>query len=123
MNQCHRFHTTCFLSPDNPLALHNVGAHYFSGQGVKQDMKKAVEFYEKASMLGFPPAQVTMHVSKNKYQLVNSDSIYNRVASFQQHIQAGTAFVFSVVVTTVCIWALVCQGAANCTLQNHAEKW
>ena len=50
---------TGFLLADNPLALYNVGTHYFSGQGVKQDLKKAVEYYEKAAMVGFSPAQVT----------------------------------------------------------------
>lgn len=44
---------------DNPLALYNVATHYFSGQGVKQDLQKAREYYEKASVLGFSPAQVS----------------------------------------------------------------
>lgn len=43
---------------DNPLALYNVATHYFSGEGVKENLPKAVEYYEKASMLGFSPAQV-----------------------------------------------------------------
>lgn len=43
---------------DNPLALYNVATHYFAGQGVAQDLKKASEYYEKASVLGFSPAQV-----------------------------------------------------------------
>lgn len=43
---------------DNPMALYNVATHYFSGLGVPQDLEKAKEYYEKASILGFYPAQV-----------------------------------------------------------------
>lgn len=47
-----------FSCTDNPLALYNVATHYFSGLGVPQDLAKAKEYYEKASILGFYPAQV-----------------------------------------------------------------
>ena len=45
---------------DNPLALYNVGTLYFSGRGVDQNLEKARTYYEKASMLGFAPAQVSI---------------------------------------------------------------
>ena len=40
------------------MALYNVGSHYFSGKGVDHSFEKAAEYYEKAAILGFPPAQV-----------------------------------------------------------------
>ena len=46
---------------DNPVAVYNVGTHYFSGYGVAQNLEKAREYYERASALGFAPAQVSKH--------------------------------------------------------------
>ena len=43
------------------MALYNVATHYFSGLGVPQNMEKAKEYYEKAAILGFYPAQVRGH--------------------------------------------------------------
>jgi len=56
--------TPLLLLPGNPLALYNVATHYFTGQGVQQDLQKAREYYEKAAMLGFSPAQVCLLVSR-----------------------------------------------------------
>ena len=44
----------------NPVALYNVGGHYFAGKGVEHSFEKAAENYEKAAVLGFPPAQVNL---------------------------------------------------------------
>lgn len=50
-----------FCFADNPMALYNVATHYFSGLGVPQNLGKAKEYYEKAAILGFYPAQVREH--------------------------------------------------------------
>ena len=41
-----------------PVALYNVGGHYFAGKGVEHSFKKAVEYYQQAADMGFAPAQV-----------------------------------------------------------------
>lgn len=43
---------------DNPVALYNVATHYFAGKGVELSFEKAAEYFEKAAILQFPPAQV-----------------------------------------------------------------
>ena len=43
---------------DNPVALYNVGAQYFAGKGVELSFERAAEYFEKAAILQFPPAQV-----------------------------------------------------------------
>lgn len=40
------------------MALYNVATHYFAGKGVGLSFKKAAEYFEKAAILQFPPAQV-----------------------------------------------------------------
>ncbi len=52
-------YVTCPI-PDDPISLYNVGVAYLSGIGVQQDMAKAKEYLEKASVLGFFPAQVSL---------------------------------------------------------------
>ena len=48
-----------YTSLDNPVALYNVGVGYFSGKGApEQSFEKAAKYFEKASILGFYPAQV-----------------------------------------------------------------
>lgn len=42
------------------MALYNVGTHYFAGKGVELSFEKAAEYFEKAAILQFPPAQVGM---------------------------------------------------------------
>ena len=45
--------------PGSPVALYNVGVHYFSRKGgVELDFAKAAEYFSKAAQLGFAPAQV-----------------------------------------------------------------
>lgn len=58
LSQAHFFSRSLLIYLGNPVALYNVGAHYFSGKGVGLSFKKAAEYFEKASILGFPPAQV-----------------------------------------------------------------
>ena len=41
-----------------PVALYNVGGHYFAGKGVELSFKKAAEYYQQAADMGFAPAQV-----------------------------------------------------------------
>ena len=41
-----------------PVALYNVGGHYFAGKGVELSFKKAADYYQQAADLGFAPAQV-----------------------------------------------------------------
>ena len=53
---------------DNPIALYNVGTHYFAGKGVELSFEKAAEYFEKAAILQFPLAQVGMQV--NTYYVV-----------------------------------------------------
>ena len=50
--------TTYSVCAGNPLALYNVGGHYFAGKGVGLSFQKAAEFYRKAAEVGFTPAQV-----------------------------------------------------------------
>lgn len=38
-------------------AMFEIGSRYANGRGVKADMQKAAEWYEKAAALGFAPAQ------------------------------------------------------------------
>ena len=42
-----------------PQAQYNTATHYFSGRGVKQDMPKAAEYFEKAAQAGMPQAMVS----------------------------------------------------------------
>ena len=46
------------LSPGLPVAIYNVGGHYFAGKGVELSFKKAADYYQQAADLGFAPAQV-----------------------------------------------------------------
>ena len=46
----------------HPVALYNVGGHYFAGKGVGLSFKKAAEYFQKAADLGFAPAQVQRYV-------------------------------------------------------------
>ena len=48
----------CDYMSDYAMGQYNVAVQYFSGKGVEQDITKAVEFYEKAAIQGFAPAQV-----------------------------------------------------------------
>jgi TPR repeat protein len=69
-------HTTAVLVlhpllPGLPVALYNVGGHYFAGKGVELSFKKAVEYYQQAADMGFAPAQVPtlficQHISPEK---------------------------------------------------------
>ena len=47
-----------------PVALYNVGGHYFAGKGVELSFKKAADYYQKAADMGFAPAQVNTVVSE-----------------------------------------------------------
>ena len=40
------------------MALYNVGGHYFAGKGVELSFKKAADYYQQATDMGFAPAQV-----------------------------------------------------------------
>ena len=42
----------------HPIALYNLGGHYFAGKGVEQSFEQAAEYYERAAAVGFTPAQV-----------------------------------------------------------------
>ena len=44
-----------------PIALYNVGGHYFAGKGVEHSFKKAAEYYQQAADQGFTPAQVRLN--------------------------------------------------------------
>lgn len=41
-----------------PMAIFNVGVHYFAGKGVAPSFDKAKEYFLRASDRGFVPAQV-----------------------------------------------------------------
>lgn len=42
----------------HPIALYNMGGHYFAGKGVEQSFDKAAEYFQLAADVGFAPAQV-----------------------------------------------------------------
>ncbi len=46
-------------------AIYNIGTHYFAGKGVEHSFDKAIEYFQKASDLGFAPAQVTKYFHIN----------------------------------------------------------
>ena len=46
------------FSPGHPIALYNLGGHYFAGKGVEQSFEKAAGYYKRAAAVGFTPAQV-----------------------------------------------------------------
>ena len=49
-----------FACVGNPVALYNVGGHYFAGKGVELSFEKAADYYRRAAKLAFTPAQVCM---------------------------------------------------------------
>ena len=81
-------------------AIFEIGSRYADGRGVKTDMKKAAEWYEKSAELGFAPAQyrignfyekglgVTRDVAKAKtwYQMAaaqgNASAMHNLAVLF-----------------------------------------
>ncbi len=46
----------------HPIALYNLGGHYFAGKGVEQSFEKASESFQQAANIGFAPAQVCLIV-------------------------------------------------------------
>lgn len=55
--------------PGLPVALYNVGGHYFAGKGVELSFKKAADYYQQAADMGFAPAQVIPHSSCHIYHV------------------------------------------------------
>ena len=51
--------------------VHNVATHYFAGKGVQHSFEKAAEYFQKASDIGFAPAQVnTLYTISNDYYII-----------------------------------------------------
>ena len=48
-----------------PVAVFNVGGHYFAGKGVHQSFEEAAKYYQKAADLGFTPAQVCTYATRD----------------------------------------------------------
>ena len=48
------------LEPSNPMVINSLGICYHSGVGVVKDNEKALEYYRKASELGYASAQYNL---------------------------------------------------------------
>ena len=82
------YYTTMCVVPGLPVALYNVGGHYFAGKGVELSFQKAADYYQQSADKGFAPAQVSL-VNRERTVCVRCE-VYTHM-----YLSRSTAWVLS----------------------------